>query len=145
MISRLAQASSALLASPPCAHVQRFPGGHSLHLAFGSFFYPHPSPFILPLINHCDRCLVPLAQGLKDGGHEFASHEGVHCNSVYGLAVPQVEAPGHPRHPPPLATQLWEIKFPGFDDSLATRFSSCDKSRVVRDAIPIIQEMRHDR
>ena len=30
--------------------VQRFPGGHSLRLAFGSFFYPHPAPpFILPL------------------------------------------------------------------------------------------------
>ena len=22
--------------------VQHFPGGHSLHLAFGSFLYPHP-------------------------------------------------------------------------------------------------------
>ena len=24
--------------------VERFPGGDSLRLAFGSFFYPHPSP-----------------------------------------------------------------------------------------------------
>ena len=37
-----------------------FPGGLSLHLAFGSFFsffYPHPSsPFLFPLINQCDMC-----------------------------------------------------------------------------------------
>ena len=26
-----------------------FPGSHSLHLAFGSFFHPHPSLFIVPL------------------------------------------------------------------------------------------------
>ena len=26
-----------------------FPGSHSLHLAFGSFFYPHPSLYIVPL------------------------------------------------------------------------------------------------
>ena len=31
--------------------VQCFRGGHSLRLAFGSFFYPHPSPrLILPLL-----------------------------------------------------------------------------------------------
>ena len=34
--------------------VQCFRGGHSLRLAFGSFFYPHPfpppPPFILPLL-----------------------------------------------------------------------------------------------
>ena len=30
--------------------VQCFPGGHSLRSAFGSFFYPHPSP---PLFFHC--------------------------------------------------------------------------------------------
>ena len=52
----VAQAQSALLAVDL-----------SLHLAFGSFFsffYPHPSPlFIFPLINECDRGLVPLAGG----------------------------------------------------------------------------------
>ena len=41
---------------------------------FGSFFYPHPSRFILPLLNQCDRCLVPLAWGLMAGGRGFASH-----------------------------------------------------------------------
>ena len=54
--------------------VQRFPGGHSLCLAFGSFFYPHPSPASffqrnqapVTLINQCDRCLVPLAWGLME-------------------------------------------------------------------------------
>ena len=30
--------------------VQHFPGGHSLHLAFGLFFYPYPSP--RPLFFH---------------------------------------------------------------------------------------------
>ena len=49
--------------------------GLSLRLAFGSFFsffYPHPSsPFIFPLINQCDRCLVPLAWGLMVGRRGF--------------------------------------------------------------------------
>ena len=58
--------------------VQCFHGGHSLHLAFGSFFYPHPSPpLILPLLNQCDRCLVPLAWGLMAGGRGFDNHGGV--------------------------------------------------------------------
>ena len=62
--------------------VQHFPCGHSLHLAFGSFFYPiPPTPFILPLINQCDRCLVPLACRLLAGGHGFASHRGVTLSS----------------------------------------------------------------
>ena len=55
--------------------VQRFPGGHSLRLAFGSFFYP--PPFIFSLINQCDRCLVSLPWGLMAGGRGFASHGGV--------------------------------------------------------------------
>ena len=58
--------------------VQCFRGGHSLRLAFGSFFYPHPStPLILPLLNQCDGCLVPLAWGLMAGGRGFDSHGGV--------------------------------------------------------------------
>ena len=58
--------------------VQCFRGGHSLRLAFGSFFYPHPSPpLILPLINQCDRCLVPLTWGVMAGGRRFASHGSV--------------------------------------------------------------------
>ena len=57
--------------------VQCFRGGHSLRLAFGSFFYPIPPPLILPLLNQCDRCLVLLAWGLMAGGRGFASHGGV--------------------------------------------------------------------
>ena len=58
--------------------VQCFRGSHSLRLAFGSFFYPHPSPpLILPLLNQCDGYLVPLAGGLVAGGRGFASHGGV--------------------------------------------------------------------
>ena len=43
-------------------------------LSFGSFFHPHPSCFILPLLNQCDRCLVLLAWGLMAGERGFASH-----------------------------------------------------------------------
>ena len=109
-ISRLAQAWSALLASPPCAQYSIFLVAILFIQPLDHFFTPIPPPFNLLLINHCDRCLVPLAWELKAGGHRFATHGGVHCNSVQGLAVPQVEAPGHPGHPPPLATWLWEIK-----------------------------------
>ena len=75
------QSFGSSVVSPACitsmCSVQCFPGGHSLCLAFGSFFYPHPSPpFILPLLNQCDRCLVPLAWGLIAGGRGFASHGG---------------------------------------------------------------------
>ena len=36
-----------------------------------------PPPRILPLLNQCDECLVPLAWGLMAGGRGFASHRGV--------------------------------------------------------------------
>ena len=67
----------------PCLHHLHvlgtvFSWSHSLCLAFGSFFYPHPSPpLILPLLNQCDRCLVPLAGRFMTGGRGFASHGGV--------------------------------------------------------------------
>ena len=58
--------------------IRHFPGCHSLHLAFGSFFYSHPSsPLYSSTVNQCDRCLVPLAWGLMAGGQGFASHGGV--------------------------------------------------------------------
>ena len=38
---------------------------------------PPLPPLILPLLNQCDRCLVPLAWGLMAGGRGFASHGGV--------------------------------------------------------------------
>ena len=39
--------------------VQRFPGGHSLRLAFGSFFYPQPSPLtrMIKLITRLTRII----------------------------------------------------------------------------------------
>ena len=73
----LAQVQSHFLASPPCAQYSVFSDDHSLCLAFGSFFYPDLPPFIFPLINQCDRCLVPLAWGLMAGGCRFASYGGV--------------------------------------------------------------------
>ena len=54
-----------------------FRSGHSLSLAFGSFFYPIPPPLNSSTVNQCDRCLVPLAWGLMAGGRRFASHGGV--------------------------------------------------------------------
>ena len=86
-----------------------FPGGHSLHLAFGSFFYKHPlpRPLYFPLINQCDRCLVPLVRGLMAGGHRFASHGGTTLSR--GPAVPKREVPRHPRHPPTLSNTIVNI------------------------------------
>ena len=67
VVSVLAQAQSALLASPLCAGT-----------AF--FWWPFtliPPPFIFPLTNQFDRCLVPLVWGLMAGGRGSASHGGV--------------------------------------------------------------------
>ena len=38
-----------------------------------------PPLFILPLLNQCDRCLVPLAWRLMAGGRGFASHGAQLC------------------------------------------------------------------
>ena len=73
-------AVSAWWLGQPCLHhlhviCTAFPGGLSLRLAFGSFFsffYPHPSsPFIFPVINQCDMCLVSFAWGLMVGRRGF--------------------------------------------------------------------------
>ena len=64
---------------------------------------PSLPPFILPLLNQCDRCLVPLAWGswLEDAGLPAMG-----AQLCLGAGCAKVEAPGHPGHPPPLATQL---------------------------------------
>ena len=72
-VSHLAQVWSAVLASPPCAQYSVF----LMALLLDHSFTPIPPPFILPLINQCDRCLVPLAWGLMAGGQGFASYGGV--------------------------------------------------------------------
>ena len=47
---------------------------HSLRLAFRLYIYFLPSlPFIFPLINQCERCLLPMAWGLMAGGRGFTS------------------------------------------------------------------------
>ena len=59
--------------------VQCFQGDYSLCSAFRlclNFPQPFP-PFNFSLINHWDRCLVPLVWGLMAGRLEFTSHEGV--------------------------------------------------------------------
>ena len=74
--------------------VQCFRGGHSLSLAFGSFFYPHPSPPLnFPLLNQCDGGLVPLAWGLKAGGRGFASHGGITFSFFYPHPSPPLNFP----------------------------------------------------
>ena len=56
-----------------------------------------PPPLIFPLIDQCDRCLVPLAWGLMAGGRGFASHGGVTLSRDW---LYQRRKPGHP---PPLS------------------------------------------
>ena len=84
--------------------VQHFPGSHSLHLSFGSFFFPIHPPFILPLINQCHRCLVPLAWGLMAGRCRFASHRGMTLSS--SCVCHRWKPLDIPGHSPPLVTQL---------------------------------------
>ena len=88
--------------------VQRFPDGHSLHLAFGSFFYLLPP---LPLYFSTDKSVGQVPGSIGLGAHGWSA---LVCqlwgrNSVYGLAVPKVEALGHPGHPPPLSDTV--VKF----------------------------------
>ena len=57
----------------PCLHhflvlSTAFSGGHS--------FTPIPPPppsYIFPLINQCDKCLVPLPWGFVDGRHGLSA------------------------------------------------------------------------
>ena len=65
--------------SQPCLHhLHVLSKAFFWRLALGLLFYPHPfHPCIFPLINQCDRCLVPLVWGLMAGGHGSASHGGV--------------------------------------------------------------------
>ena len=61
-----------------------------------------PHPLIFPLINQCDRCLVPLAEGAL-GCWKAQVYPPWGRNSVQGLALPKVEARGYPGHPPLLS------------------------------------------
>ena len=79
--------------------VRRFPGGHSLRLAFGSFSDP-PPPLYFYTENQCYRCLVPLAWEVMAGGRGFASHGGVTL-SRGGCAIGG--SPWTSRAPPPLS------------------------------------------
>ena len=91
---------STLLASSPCAcySISWLPlSSFSLWIILSSPSLPNP-PLFFPLINHCDWCLVSLAWGLMARRRRFTSHE---------LALPKVEAPGYPGHPPPLSDALY--------------------------------------
>ena len=61
------------------------------------------SPLIFPLINQSDRCLVPLVW-LEDAGLPVLA--------VYSVTLcTKVEAPRHPRHPPPLSNAVVNCKY----------------------------------
>ena len=69
--------------------VQRFPGGHSLCLAFGSFFYPHPPPppFIFPVELGTD---LSVRQVPSWHGGSWRSLGRIKCNgwlSLFNLAM----------------------------------------------------------
>ena len=53
--------------------VQRFPGGHSLCLAFGSFFYPHPPTpsVIVPMLISVTGAWFRLVWGLMLEGERL--------------------------------------------------------------------------
>ena len=75
-VSGVSQARSALLASAPCAKYSVFWQPLS-SFTLGSFFYPHPSapppPLYFPLINQCDKCLVPLPWGFVARRHGLSA------------------------------------------------------------------------
>ena len=76
----VAQARSALLASSPCTlySVSRRPlSSFGLWIILFILLPPTLPPFIFPLINQCDRCLVPLALGLMAGRRGFTRGQPV--------------------------------------------------------------------
>ena len=64
----------------PMCSVQRFSGGHSLRLAFGSFFYPHPSP----LYSSTDKSVWQVPRSIGVGVHGWRTQvcEPLGSNSV---------------------------------------------------------------
>ena len=62
---------------------------------------PSLPPLNFPLLNQCDRCLVPLAWGLKAGGRGFASYGGITLSR--GSLCQRWKPLDIPGHPPPLS------------------------------------------
>ena len=64
---------------------------------------PSLSPLIFPLINQSDSCRVSLV--CLEGA-------GLPVMAVYSVTLStKVEAPGHPRHPPPLRNAFLNCKY----------------------------------
>ena len=64
---------------------------------------PSLSPLIFLLINQSDRCQVPLL---------WLEGAGLPVMAVYSATLStKVEAPGHPRHPPPLSNAFLNCKY----------------------------------
>ena len=89
--------------------VQCFRGGHSLRLAFGSFFYPHPSPLNSSTVKSVWQ--VPGSIGVGAHGWRARVCQPWGRNSVLGLAVPKVETLGHPGHPSPLSDAVVKCSY----------------------------------
>ena len=63
---------------------------------------PSLSPLIFPLINQSERCRVPLL---------WLEGAGLPVMAVYSVTLStKVEAPRHPRHPPPLSNAVVNCK-----------------------------------
>ena len=64
---------------------------------------PSLSPLIFPLINQSEGCRVPLV---------WLEGAGLPVMAVYSVTLStKVEAPGHPRHPPPLSNAFLNYKY----------------------------------
>ena len=112
--------------------VQCFPGGHSLRLAFGSFFYPHPSP----LYSSTDKSLwqVPGSIGMGAQGWRAQVCHPWRCTFelCLGAGCAIGGSPWTSRTPTStsdtvVGDQGTEIyaKFPCFDDILVPLEESC--------------------
>ena len=76
--------------------VQHFPGIHSLRLAFGSFFYPHPSK----LYSSTGKSVWQVTGSIGVRAHGWR----VWVCQLWGR---NSGAPRHPGHPPPLSDAVF--------------------------------------
>ena len=77
-LSAVVQAWSALLVSPLWAYSYSVSWQPlSLFSLWTIHLCPSLPPFIFPLMNECDRCLLPLEWGLMGGRCRFTSHGDV--------------------------------------------------------------------
>ena len=100
--SQLGGADAVSLTNTSCmCLVQHFPAAtHSLSLWITHL--PPPLPLFY-FFTAKSVWKVPGSVGMGAHGWEVQIYQPWGCNSIKGLALPKVEAPGQPRHPPPLS------------------------------------------